>query len=44
MNKDHKPKRTFEQACRECKAVPLEEFANECMRRLEIELKKRGKI
>ncbi len=44
VNEGHKPKRTFEQACRECNAVSHEVFERELMRQLEIELKKRGKI
>lgn len=35
MNEARKPKRTFAQACKECKAVPLDEFCAEWMRRLE---------
>ncbi len=44
MNEGHKSKRTFEQACKECNAVPLEVFEREFMRQLEIELNKRGNI
>lgn len=35
MNEVRKPKRTFAQACKECKAVSLDEFCAEWMRRLE---------
>lgn len=35
MNEARKPKRTFEQACKGLKTHTLDEFSNECMRRLE---------
>lgn len=44
MNEARKPKRTFEQACKECNAVTHEVFEREFMRQLDIELKKYGKI
>lgn len=42
MNEARKPKRTFEQACRECNAVPLEEFEKEFWEAFEEEYRKHG--
>lgn len=39
MNEAKRTKRTFEQACHECKAIPLSEFKREWMRRLHKKLK-----
>lgn len=42
MNEAQKPKRTFEQACKECNAVPFDKFKNEWMRQLNKALKDNG--
>ncbi len=44
MNEARKPKRTFEQACKECNGIPHDVFARECMRRLEKRLKENGSL
>ena len=41
MNEATKPKRTFDEACRECHAVPLEDFKKEWMRQLHNKYKRK---
>ena len=43
MNEARKPKRTFDQACRECNAIPLKQFEKEFWNAFEAGYRKHGK-
>ena len=43
MNEARKPKRTFDQACRECNAIPLKQFEKEFWDAFEAGYRKHGK-